>query len=212
VGACGFGSEAALRSGDTGAALRLATRAAELGERIASSFFGVFASATLARTLAEAGEWDEAIAAAEGGLEIVRGQNRIHSIELELVAGLARAHLGAGDPDRARASSREALALCERFPDIRSSRLLASAAAARVLLRTDGATAEALGALEQAESLAAAIPDPFFEASLRLERAELARLRGDEADRRRLLLEAKQLFVEMGASGPAERVGKEIAG
>jgi class 3 adenylate cyclase/tetratricopeptide (TPR) repeat protein len=207
----GFGSEAAVRSGDTGAALRLATRAAELGERMVISFFGAFASAAIARALAEAGEWDEAIATVERGLEILRGQNRILSIELELVAELARAHLGAGDPDRARAAAREALALCERFPDPRSSRVIASAAAAHVLLRTDGATPEAVGALDRAESLAAAIPDPFFEASLRLERAELARLRGDEAGRRLLLLEAQGRFTEIGASGHAERVRKEIA-
>ena len=48
-------------------------------------------------------------------------------------------------------------------------------------------------------------------ARLRLERAELARLRGDEADRRRLLVEAERLFGEMGATGHAERVAKELA-
>ncbi len=167
--ACGFGSEAAVRSGDTGAVLRLAMCAVDLGERLASSFFGVFASATLARALAEAGEWDEAIATAEGGLELLRCQNRTVSIELQLVAELAHAHLGAGDPDRARAAAREALALCalprsSLFLCRRERRRGARAAADR------RATPEALGALEQAESLAAAIPDRFFEASLRLER------------------------------------------
>jgi adenylate cyclase len=208
--ACLFGSDAAVRSGDAGAALRLATRAIELGERIASPFFRVWGHATLARALVDTGEWNEAIAAAEAALDVLRHQNRIVYLELNLVAALARAHRGAGDHDRARAAAREALALCASFPDPRFSGVVASAAAAEVLLRTDGATAEAVGALEQAESLAAAIPDRFFEASLRLERAELARLRGDEAGRRRLLAEAQRMFSEIGASGHAERVRKEL--
>jgi len=142
--------------------------------------------------------------------EVVVGEIASPFFRAQGSAALARAHLGAGDHDRARAVAREALALCARFPDLRSPRLGASAAAAHVLLRTDGASAEALGALEQAESLAAAIPDRFFEASVRLERAELARLRGDEAGRRRLRDEAQRMFVEIGASGHAERVKKEI--
>jgi class 3 adenylate cyclase len=41
---------------------------------------------------------------------------------------------------------------------------------------------------------------------------ELAeRLRGEGADRRRLLAEAEQLFAAMGATGEAERVAKELA-
>src|SRR5262249_58588299 len=104
---------------------------------------------------------------------------------------LARARLGAGDHDRARAAAAEALALCGRFPEPRFFGVVASTAAAHVVLRTDGASEEGLGALAQAESLAAAIPDRFFAASLRLARAALARLRGDEADRKRLLFEAE---------------------
>jgi hypothetical protein len=127
-----------------------------------------------------------------------------------LVASLARARLGADDHDRARAAAREALALCARFPEVRSPGLTAGAAAAHVLLRTDGASAEALGALAQAEALAAAIPDRFFEASLRLERAEVARLRGDESERKRLLFEAERLFTEMGATARAEQMAKEL--
>jgi adenylate cyclase len=209
--ACVFGSDTAARSGDTERALRLATRAVELCERTASPFFRVQGSNALALALVEAGEWNEAIAAAEAGLEVLRRQHRIVFIELPLVAALARAHLGAGDHARARAAAVEALALCERFPDPRYSRVTASAAAAHVLLRTDGASADAVRALDQAEALAAAIPDRFYEARLRLERAELARLRGDEAERRRLLVEADRLFREIGATPHAERVAKELA-
>jgi tetratricopeptide (TPR) repeat protein len=205
-----FHTDTAVRSGETGAALRLAARVVELGERIASPIYRVYGSCALAQALVEAAEWDEAVAAAEGGLDILRRENRVIFLELQLVASLARARLGAGDHDRARAAAREALALCARFPDVRSSGLMAGAAAAHALLRTDGASEEALGALAQVESLAAAIPDRFFEASLRLERAELARLRRDEADRERLLVEAERLFTGMGATARAEQVAKEL--
>jgi class 3 adenylate cyclase/tetratricopeptide (TPR) repeat protein len=202
---CGFGVDVVLRLGDTGAAVRLGTRAFELGERIASPFFRVNGSATLANALVEAGEWNQAIAAAEGGLEIVRRQNRIVFMEIFLLGMLARAHLGARDPDRARAAAREVLALCRDFPDPRYARLIASTFAAHVLLRTDGASDEAVAALAQAEALAAAIPDRAYEARLRRERAEVARLRGDDGERRRLLVEAEELFTAMGATAEAER-------
>jgi tetratricopeptide (TPR) repeat protein len=189
--------------------LRLATRAIEAGGRIGGVFFRVMSNCVLAEALVEAGAWDEAIAAAETGLEVVK---RLVDAELRLVAALARAHLGAGRHDRARAAATEVLALYERFPDSRFAGVIASFAAAHVLLRTDGPSPEAMRALELAESLAAAIPDRFHEARLRLERAELARLRGDDAARRELLLEAERLFAEMGAAGPAARVAEEAQG
>jgi hypothetical protein len=45
---------------------------------------------------------------------------------------------------------------------------------------------------------------------LHVERAELARLRGDEATRERELREAHRLFTEMGAPIRAEQVAQEI--
>ncbi len=43
-----------------------------------------------------------------------------------------------------------------------------------------------------------------------VERAKLARLEGDEAGRERHLREAHRLFTEIGATGYAERVGREL--
>ena len=42
------------------------------------------------------------------------------------------------------------------------------------------------------------------------ERAELARLRGDEAARARELREALRLYTESGAAGHAERLAREL--
>jgi hypothetical protein len=50
--------------------------------------------------------------------------------------------------------------------------------------------------------------DPF----LHVERAELARLAGDEATRQRELRDAHRLFTEIGAPIRAAEVAKELAG
>jgi hypothetical protein len=51
-----------------------------------------------------------------------------------------------------------------------------------------------------------------YEPFLCVERAELARLAGDEASRQRELREAHRLFLEIGAPIRAEQVAKELAG
>ncbi len=43
-----------------------------------------------------------------------------------------------------------------------------------------------------------------------LETAELARLRGDDAARERALRDAHRSFTEIGATGHAERMAKEL--
>ena len=51
-----------------------------------------------------------------------------------------------------------------------------------------------------------------YEPFLCVERAELARLTGDDAARQRELREAHRLFLEIGAPIRAEQVAKELAG
>jgi hypothetical protein len=46
---------------------------------------------------------------------------------------------------------------------------------------------------------------------IHVERAELHRLTGDPAAARRELTEAHRLFAEMGATGHAERIARELA-
>ncbi len=46
--------------------------------------------------------------------------------------------------------------------------------------------------------------------SVLIERAALARLRDDEAERLPLLQEAHRLYTEMGATGHAERIAREL--
>ena len=49
-----------------------------------------------------------------------------------------------------------------------------------------------------------------YEPFLHVERAELARLTGDETTRQRELREAHRLFLEIGAPIRAEQVAKEL--
>ena len=51
-----------------------------------------------------------------------------------------------------------------------------------------------------------------YEPFLHVERAELARLTGDEASRERALHEAHRLFTEIGAPIRAGEVARELAG
>ena len=66
-------------------------------------------------------------------------------------------------------------------------------------------------ALECALALVRETGARAFEPHVYLERAELARLAGDEATRRREFGEAHRLFVEMGATGHAERIAPLLA-
>ena len=83
----------------------------------------------------------------------------------------------------------------------------AQLAFARVLLRTTGVEArDAIeNALKEVSRLARQMEMKTFEPFVCLERAELARLTGDEAARERELREAHRLFLEIGAPIRAPR-------
>jgi len=67
-------------------------------------------------------------------------------------------------------------------------------------------------ALSDAESLVAEIGARAFEPYLHEIRAESAALQGRSDERLRELREAHRLFSEMGATGHAERVARELEG
>jgi hypothetical protein len=89
---------------------------------------------------------------------------------------------------------------------------LAQLALARVLLRTKGLAARSVieAALEEASRITRQMQFKVFEPFACLERAELARLYGDEATCERELREAHRLFTEIGAPIRAAEVAKEL--
>ena len=89
---------------------------------------------------------------------------------------------------------------------------LAHLARARVLLQTDCAQASGeIGAdLRRAQAIAKETGARAYEPFVYEERSNLARLTGDDATHQRELREAHRLFTEMGATGHAERLAKEL--
>ena len=124
---------------------------------------------------------------------------------------LAESYLGAGDAELARARAEEALALAQQRETL-TQEIDAQLAVARVRRRAEGLSARPAieAALERALALVRETGARGFEPHVYLERAELARLSGDETTRQRELREAHRLFLEIGATDPC-RGGREGA-
>ena len=196
--------------GDAPGARRDAVRGAEIGEQLGSPFWIAWTAACLSWACAEAGAFEDALATAEHGLPAARGRNVW--LEILLLGRLAEARAGTGDMRGACDTAREALAFCSRFPEIREAGVVAAYKIAGVLLRAEGVSAEAIEAVELAERLTRETGFRALEPEALRVRAELERLRGDEAARRRALQEAHRILVEIGATARAARVAEKMRG
>jgi adenylate cyclase len=198
----------AFAAGDAGRALHHARDAEELAERIGGS--GVRANGFLALGMAHlAGRrWGKAKVAFERANATATSGTR--NIYLEAMVFLAEATLEVGDPDGARAAIDEAMTL-HRDRQLRT-RINLLLTLARILLRTEGIRAadRIEGALSEAWRLSEEQGAPVLCPHVHVQRAELARLRGDGTARERELREAHRLFTEMGATGHAKRLAKEL--
>ena len=197
--------------GDADAGLQQARQAVEIAEATGSGVFRAGALGALARAHILRGQWAEAAEAADGALTIVRARRVSLSLEPSYLASLARARLGTGHPDQARAAAESAVALA-RERGVRLFEILALLARARVLLATEGTPARARveADLRDAAALIDATEARACAPWINVERAELARVVGDEVGRQRELREAHQLFTEMGATARAAQVAKGL--
>jgi hypothetical protein len=86
-------------------------------------------------------------------------------------------------------------------------------ARARVLLALDGAAArgEIEASLDRALALVCSTGARSYEPQIHVERARLLDILSDSVGRLQWLREAHHLFTEMGATGHAERLAKELA-
>jgi ATP/maltotriose-dependent transcriptional regulator MalT len=131
--------------------------------------------------------------------------------EPQIAWNLATVYLGNGDPSRALREAGEAVTLV-RQRRLRHVEPWAQLVLAQVLLRTGGlesrkAIEAALGdALRITREIGVKMSEPF----IFRQRAELARLSGDETTRQRELREAHRLFLEIGAPIRAAEVAKEL--
>jgi adenylate cyclase len=195
-----------------GDALAHARQAVDTAERKGGSFSRVMAFHSLGNAHLLNQEWNDAMAVLERSLELAHEHRTGLQLEAWMLAGLSSAQLGLGDARRARETAEQAISIALE-QGTKEQQCQAQLALAQALLESEGARAQR--AIE--ESLARALTlieetearsyTPFVHE----ERAELARLLGDDVTRERELREAHRLYTEMGATGHAQRLARELS-
>jgi tetratricopeptide (TPR) repeat protein len=200
----------ALGRGDGPTAVARFQAAVSMDDRLRSSDVveAVFRS-ELGRAYLLNRDWDQAIATFDHVLSTIRERRIARYQEPLALAGLAFARLARGEIEEARSNAEEAIRISQR-QGTGAFEPFAQIALARILI----ALGEPRERIEAALSCAAEVID---ETGARCERptlcevrAELAVAAGDNATRDRELREAHRLYDEMGATGHAERVGREL--
>jgi hypothetical protein len=194
-------------TGDAALAATHARQAAEVAEMVTAMNVSVFAGR--AHLLGE--RYAEAIDSFARAVSWFRERRISLPFEPLVLASLAEAQLGAGDPSRARATAEEAVKAAHRR-QTPLHLIPALLARAWTLLATDDrhAAAEVEAALAEATALVEETEARAFTPFIHVERAALARLQGNDAIRQRELREAHRLFTEMGAPIRAEQVLRQL--
>ncbi len=164
---------------------------------------------SLGRAHLLAREWREAATALEQALALTRERRTGITIEGMILWCLAEALLGAGDLGGARERAEEAVTASRR----RGTRVIEVAALlarARVAIAAGNATSAAERDLVDAMARVDETGANRYRPLIHVERARLARLRGDEPARERELREACRLFAEMGATARSARIESEL--
>ncbi|TMB48900.1 MAG: hypothetical protein E6J60_13750 [Deltaproteobacteria bacterium] len=195
--------------GDPPTALAQCRRAVEIAEKLGGQMTRVYAYNALGVAELSAGRASEAGAALEKALQIAREMRIGEEVGLLTLAHLAEAHLARGDPARARELAENAVSEACRHR-VLASECFARLVQARVLLSTEGLArrTDVASALERALALVEETGARCYAAFIRVERARLTRLSGDEAGYAHEMGLAQRLFTEMGATARAEEVTK----
>ncbi len=201
----------AFYSGDLEGTHERARQALEISEKLGSPFVIAYSLASLGNAHLYHEEWEEAIEVFERTLELTRSRRTGLESQSANLANLARAYLGAGRREEARRMAEEAVKIGRQGGSCLWE-LQAHLARAHVLLALDGADGKA--AIEAEIDCALELVDKTgargVEPQILEQRAELARLLGDETGYVRELRKAHRLFVEMGATGHARRVAAQL--
>jgi tetratricopeptide (TPR) repeat protein len=198
--------------GDLGDVRAAARQAMEIAEELGSTFSRMNAYSALGTAHLVHEDWREAERALSTALELVRLNRTGRESEAMLLHRLASARLGRGDAAGARRAAEEAVTLARERGQA-SHESVARIALARALCASEGGEARAAveDELGRASALLETTGGRAFEPWIAEARAELARALGDEAGRERELREAHRLYTEMGATGHAERLAKELS-
>ncbi len=202
---------AALHSakGDPERALQYAEALLEFGERTHNAQHRAHGFLQLGRVFALQGRFGEAIDALEAGQRIGDEFRTNRQFEALLLAILARAYLGHGNVTRARETAERAIAVAQTRGS-RHYEALAWIELARALQASDAEDQPVVDALERADSLIHETGALLYAPEVHEQRADLARRHGDERSRERELREAHRLYSEMGATGHADRLAREL--
>jgi hypothetical protein len=154
--------------------------------------------------------WRDALEVLGTALTIGR-ERRLSVHEGGVLAVMAAVHLGLGDSARALTLAEKGIGVCRRR-GARFWEFSALLTRMRALREIHGlqATREIEAALAEAAAWLEMSGAKSYEPFLHVERAELARLAGDEAARDRELREAHRLFLEIGAPIRAAEVAQEL--
>ena len=192
--------------GDARGVFRHARRAIEIGEELGTPNMAGLGHQMLGRAHVLEGQWREAIDAL--GISLERGlpmQGRFTR------PFLSQAWLELGDASRALSIAEEVAAENERLGNAvleMDSRLAAGHAA--LALRGADARGVVEEMLDRVDVLLQVTDAQSRLPRIALVRADLAHALGDETARTAELREAHRLFTEMGATGHAERLAREI--
>jgi len=188
-----------------------AHEAVAMAESLGSPFSLAHTLNGLAIAQTARGKWDEAIAASEQALEIIRHKRIAVEVEPSLLAIYADALLGAGRLNEARSAAESSISRSlERLRPV--AKLDAEIILARILL-ADGNTAEhgrIAGLLDSASEGISATCARVYELFVSMARAELARRTGDESGLGEHLTAALDRARAMNAAGHVARLEAEL--
>ncbi len=197
-------------TGEVTSALAHGREAVNYAEQMGTQFSRIYAYSALGLANILNHACSEALEALDEALAIGR-ERKLLMTEGRVLGLIAAAHLGLGDFTKALALADEAIAV-SRQRGCRMWEYGALVTRIRALRESRGleATNEIEAALAEAEAWLEMSGAKSYEPFLHVERAELARLTGDEATRQRELREAHRLFTEIGAPIRASEVAREL--
>ncbi len=166
----------------------------------------------LGRALLASGDAGAAVEIIERAVAVSReGRVQVSFLPWHL-AGLADAQVAAGDAEAGCEAADEAIALAQRngMPVFEAEGWLSRAGALLALRRID-ARLDVEAALTRAETLIEETGTCSLQPLVHEQRATLAKLDGDVEARTRELREAHRFYTEIGATGHAERLARELA-
>jgi tetratricopeptide (TPR) repeat protein len=201
----------AYHSGEPERAMAHAQQTVEIADHLGDAFSRTWSWVMVGLAAVMQEDWEQAVDAIEHAQAISRERRAAADAEGWYFAILGEAHLNLGDARRAVELCREAVALFASREQ--STELVANVTLARVLLAAQGLAArvEIEAALTRADELLQANGAAGAEPTIHVERAELARQKGDAAEYERELREAHRLFTQIGATGHAERLAGPVA-